>query len=239
MSAEKSFFSRVNDLLKPYKTNAVANQIEIDAYSKISEYLNTLPIDKRKIAVGGDLFIWYFDTIAREDSVHRSTEGFRYGDNPHEIIFMVKKPAKTLLSGPAISIAFAHTAASMSDLTLVNNYQLNLLERCILTEAEIAEWGYEVITRQQAEASEGGPFDFIAISSYDVIHNPSLVLSYFNMLATNGVMLVTWTADNGNLYETDAEYSPYFEIHQHLKSLENVCVSHDYTTLGTTTVVKL
>jgi hypothetical protein len=59
------------------------------------------------------------------------------------------------------------------------------------------------------------------------------------MLATNGVMLVTWTADNGNLYETDAEYSPYFEIHQHLKSLENVCVSHDYTSLGTTTVVKL
>jgi hypothetical protein len=239
MSAEKSFFSRVNDLLKPYKTNAVVNQIEIDAYSKISEYLNTLPIDKRKIAVGGDIFIWYFDTFAREDSIHRSTEGFRYGDNPHEIIFMIKKPVKSLLTTPASSISFAQTVASRSDLTLVNNYQLNLLERCILTEAEIAEWGYEVISRQQAEASEAGPFDFISLNSYEIVHDPSLVLSYFNMLAANGVMVVTWVADNGNLYETDAEYSPYFEIHQHLKSLENVCVSHDYTSLGTTTVVKL
>jgi hypothetical protein len=59
------------------------------------------------------------------------------------------------------------------------------------------------------------------------------------MLADNGVMLITWANDGGNLYEADAEYSPYSEINQHLKSLENVCVSHDYTLLGTTTVVKL
>lgn len=239
MSAEKSFFSRVNDLLKPYKTNAIANQIEIDAYTKIKEYLDTLPLDKRKIAVGGDIFIWYFDTFLREDVEYRSTGGFRYGDNPQESSFLIKKPTKTLLTSPVLSIAFAQTAASRSDLTLVNNHQLNLLERCILTEAEIAEWDYEVISRQQAEASEGGPFDFISVISYDIVHDPSLVLSYYNMLAANGVMLVTWTGDNGNLYETDAEYSPYFEIHQHLKGLENVSVSHDYTSLGTTIIVKL
>ena len=239
MSAETSFFSRVNDLLKPYKTNAIANQIEIDAFTKIKEYLDTLPIDKRKIAVGGDIFIWYFDTFVREDVEYRNTGGFRYGDNPQESSFLIKKPTKTLLTSPVLSIAFAQTAASRSDLTLVNNHQLNLLERCILTEAEIAEWDYEVISKQQAEASEGGPFDFISLNSYDIIHDPSLVLSYYNMLAANGVMLVTWISDNGNLYETDAEYSPYFEIHQHLKSLENVCISHDYTTVGMTTVVKL
>ena len=239
MSNEKLFFSRVNDLLKPYKTNAIANQREIDAYSKVREYLDTLPIDKRKIAVGGDIFIWYFDSLGREDSVHRSTDGFRYGDNPQESVFMIKRPAKSLLTSPAFSIAFAETVASMSNLTLLNNSQLHLLEKAILTEEEIEEWNYEVITKQEAEASDGGPFDFISLNSYEIIHDPSLVLSYFNMLNDNGVMLVTWANDNGNLYETDAQYSPYFEINQHLKGLENVCISHDYTSLGTTIVVKI
>lgn len=239
MSMEKSFFARVNDLLKPYRSNAEVNQLEQDSFVKVKEYLDTLPIDKRKIAVGGDIFIWYFDTFSREDSVHKSTDGFRYGDSLQESSFLIKKPTKSLLTSPVFSVAFAQTVASRSDLTLVNNHQLNLLERCILTETEIAEWDYEVISRQQAEASEGGPFDFISLNSYDIVHDPSLVLSYYNMLAANGVMLVTWISDNGNLYETDAEYSPYFEIHQHLKSLENVCISHDYTTIGMTTVVKL
>jgi hypothetical protein len=239
MSIERSLYSRVNDLLKPYRPNAEVTQMEIDAYTKVKEYLDTLPIDKRKIAVGGDIFIWYFETFAREDSVHRSTEGFRYGDNPQEIIFMIKKPVKSLLTNPVIALPFAQTMASRSNLTLINDHQLNLLERCILSEAEIAEWDYEVISRQQAEASEGGPFDFISLCTYHIIHDPSLVLSYFNMLADNGVMVITWANDNGSLYETDAEYSPYFEINQHLKNLENVCVSHDYTTLGTTIVVKL
>jgi hypothetical protein len=239
MSSEKIFFSRVNDLLKPYKSNSVANQREIDAYTKVREYLDALPLDKRKIAVGGDVFIWYFDIFSREDSVHRSTEGFRYGDNPQENIFMVKNPLKSLLTSPVISIAFAETVASRSQLTLVNNFQLNLLEQVILTEEEIEDWNYEVISRQQAEASEAGPFDFISVNSYDIVHDPALVLSYYNMLDENGVMLVTWANDNGNLYETDAEYSPYFEISQHLKTLEGVCISHDYTSLGTTIVVKI
>jgi len=239
MSSEKIFFSRVNDLLKPYKSNASVNQREFDTYAKVREYLDTVSLDKRKIAVGGDVFIWYFDIFGREDSVHRSTDGFRYGDNPQENIFLVKKPTKSLLTAPAFSIAFAETVASRSDLTLVNNFQLDLLERVILSEEEIEEWNYQVISRQQAEASEAGPFDFISVNSYDIIHDPSLVLSYFNMLSENGVMLVTWANDNGNLYETDAQYSPYFEINQHLKRLENVSVSHDYTSLGTTIVVKL
>jgi hypothetical protein len=239
MSSEKLFFSRVNDLVKPYKSNSVANQRELDAYSKAKEYLDTLPIDKRKIAVGGDIFIWYLDTLGREDSVHRGTDGFRYGDNPQESIFFIKKPTKSLLTGPAFSISFAETVASKSELTLVNNFQLNLLERVMLTEEEIEEWNYQVISKQQAEASEAGPFDYISVNSYDIIHNPSLVLSYFNMLSNNGVMLVTWASDNGSLYETDAQYSPYFEINEHLKNLENVSVSHDYTSLGTTIVVKL
>ena len=239
MSMEKSFFSRINDLVKPYRPNDEINQLEYDNFAKVKEYLDTLPLDKRKIAVGGDIFMWYFDTFSREDSVHKSTDGYRYGDNPQEITFMIKNPAKTLLSHSVWSMSFMKTVASRSELTLINNYQLNLLERCILTEAEIAELDYDVISRQDAEASAAGPFDFISFGSYDIIHDPSLVLSYFNMLADNGVMLITWANDNGNLYETDAEYSPYFEINEHLKSLENVCVSHDYTLLGTTTVVKL
>ena len=239
MSMEKSFFARVNDLLKPYRSNAEVNQLELDTHSKIKSYLDTLPIDKRKIAVGGDIFIWYFDILSRDDSAQKSTEGYRYGDRTLETTFLVKNPAKSLISTPVGSIGFAKTVASKSELTLINNYQLNLLENCISTEAEIEDWNYQVISRQDAEASAAGPFDFISLPSYDVLHDPSLVLSYFNMLADNGVMIITWANDNGNLYETDAEYSPYFEISQHLKSLENVCVSHDITNVGITIVVKL
>ena len=239
MSIEKAFFSRVNKLLKPYKDNVTVNQREIDAYAKAKEYLDTFSIDKRKIAVGADVFIWYYDTFGRSDSRHRSTDGFRYGDNPQEIVFLIKNPTKSLLTTPAMSLPFAETVASRSDLTLVNNHQLGILEKAILTEEEIAEWNYDVISKQDAEASEGGPFDFIQLNSYEIIHNPSLVISYFNMLNENGVLVVTWANDNGNLYKVDSEYSPYFEINEHLKSLSNVSIAHDYTSLGTTIVVKL
>lgn len=239
MISEKMFFTRVNDLLKPYKDNASVNQREIDAYLKAKTYLDTLSLDKRKIAVGGDIFIWYFDTFSRQDSIHRTTDGFRYGDNPQEIVFLIKNPAKTLLTTPVMSLPFAETVASRSDLTLLNNYQLGILEKAVLTEEEIAEWNYDVLSKQDAEASEGGPFDFIQLNSYEIIHDPSLVISYFNMLNDNGILLITWANDNGNLYETDSKYSPYYEINEHLKSLSNVSIAHDYTSLGTTILVKL
>ena len=109
MSMEKSFFSRINDLVKPYRPNDEINQLEYDNFAKIKEYLDTLPLDKRKIAVGGDIFMWYFDTFSREDSVHKSTDGYRYGDNPQEITFMIKNPAKTLLSHAVWSMSFMKT----------------------------------------------------------------------------------------------------------------------------------
>lgn len=239
MNVEKIFFSRVNKLLKPYKDNFSVNQREIDAYAKVKDYLDTLSIDKRKIATGADVFIWYFETLGRADSRHRNSGGYRYGDNPQEMVFLIKNPVNSLLTSPAMSLPFAETVASKSNLTLVNNHQLGILEKAILSEEEIAEWNYNVISKQDAEASEGGPFDFIQLNSYEIIHDPSLVISYFNMLNDNGVLILTWANDNGNLYKVDSEYSPYFEINEHLQNLNNIIIAHDYTSLGTTIVVKL
>lgn len=239
MNSEQIYFSRINQLLKPFTPNAIVNQEEIDVYSKIKEYLDSLSLDKRKIAVGGDIFIWIFDAFSKQTSTYKTTDGLRYGDFKQESLFLTKNPTNSLYSSPSWNVNFARIMATRSNVTFVNNFHLDMLENIALEQEELDSWNYDVISRQDAEAGNGGPFDFIAINTYDIIHDPSLVLSYFNMLADNGLLLISWANDNGNLYKVDSEYSPYFEINQHLKALENAVVYHDYTTLGSTYAIKL
>lgn len=239
MNSEHLHFSRVNQLLKPVTPNSVVNQIESDTSLKIKEYLDTLSIDKRKIAVGGDFYIWYHDLMSRDNLVHKKTEGFRYGDGLQESLFLIKKPINTLLSSVSWNVNFARIAATRSNVTFTNNYHLDLIEHVVLDQEELNSWNYNVISKQDIEAGEGGPFDFIVVPAWEMVHDPSLVLSYYNLLASNGLLLISWANDNGNLYKVDSQYSPYYEIIQHLKELEDVAIYHDFTTLGSAYIVKL
>jgi hypothetical protein len=231
------FFNYINQVTKYINTPEQAKQSVLDYSLRIKQYLDTLNLDKRKKAVGLDFIMWFYDMFG--NSASKWHEGFasNHGDGPQELLLLTKQPVKTLISSPSWNVAFAKLVNEKSNLTFINSYQLDLFEQFCIDDPSI--WDYATITRQEAEAGSGGPFDLICINTYDIIHDPSVVIGYFNMLETNGVMVIPYANDGGTLYDTGAEDSPYYEINKELKALSNSLVYHDYSSIGTTYVIKL
>lgn len=208
----------------------------IDRLSPIKEYLDTLGLDKRKIAVGFDNMIWFFDMFSRQSSNWVEAKSSVYGDGPQEKTFLLKKPATVLMASPAWNTNLTKLMNDNSTLTLLNGHQLDLFEEFIKNDSD--GWNYSTVTRQQTESSSVGPYEMICINVFDIVHNPELVQAYYDMLAPGGVLTISYANDNGNLYELGAEYSPYYEINQILKNNEDAVIYHDYTTVGTTIAIK-
>lgn len=229
------YFSRIANLVK-YE-NVEGPQEMVDRVASIKSYLDSLNIDKRRIAVGFDILMWYFDIFSSETSEWNNNFGTTYGGAAPEQAFLFSKPAKSLLSYPAWNTGLAKLMNEKSELTLINSYQLDLFEQFCKKESEI--WNYDTISRQDAEQGNGGSFDFIAINSYDILHDPEIVKSYFNMLNTGGVLVIGHINENNSLYEAEMEYTSSYAVHAALKEFENARVYHDYTVMGTTFAVKM
>lgn len=235
LNTTQILFSNIKKIVKLYQVEEA--QEMIDRVANIKQYLDGLSIDKRKIAAGFDYIIWYFDMFGSEQTNWNQNFSSTYGAAPYEQAFMLAKPASSLMTFPAWNTGLARLINSRSTMTLVNSYQLDIFEQFCKKETET--WNYNTVLKTEVEEGTAGPFDFIAMSAYDVLHDPILVLSYFNMLKSGGTMVIAHANDNGNLYDAGGEYTPSYEINQHLVGLENSIVYHDYTTLGSTTVIKL
>jgi hypothetical protein len=229
------YFSNIEKIVKFYQVENA--QEMIDRTESIKQYLDGLNIDKRKVAVGFDVLIWYFDMFSSDTTMWNQNFSSTYGGASYEEAFLLAKPGSSLLTFPAWNTGLARLMDARSTMTLVNSYQLDIFEQFCKKETET--WNYGVVSKAQVEQGAAGPFDFIAMNTYDIVHDPILAVQYFNMLTTGGVMVIGHANDGGALYEAGAEYSPYYEINDHLKGLENSIVYHDYTTMGTTVAIKL
>ncbi len=229
------YFSYINNLTK-YSVGNSDQQI-LDRYSKVKTYLDTLSLDKRKNAVGFDIYIWLFEMFGTESSKWSQALSSNYGDGFQEQVFLLKNPSTALITNTAFNVNFSKLVNDRASLSVLNGIQLDLFEH--LLKDEFTGWDYNVVTKQQAEAAEAGPFDFISLYSFDVVHNPEVVKSYYQMLNPGGVLLISFMNDNGNVYENGAEYSPYTEICEQLKSIDGSLLYHDYTTIGTSVAIKM
>lgn len=236
MVNSKEFFSNIEEIVKFYQVENAQDMV--DRTGDIKQYLDTLSIDKRKVAVGQfDVLVWYFDMFSSETTMWNQNFSSTYGGSQYELSFLTKNPTTSLMSFPAWNTGLAKLMDQKSDLTLINGYQLDLFESFCKKESET--WNYDTVLRQQVEAGTAGLYDFIAINSYDVIHDPSLVVSFFSMLNAGGVLVIGHTNNSAHLYDDGAEFSPYYELHQKLKQLENSLVYHDYSVMGTTIAIKM
>lgn len=236
MDNSKEFFSNIEEIVKFYQVENAQDMV--DRTAAIKQYLDTLSIDKRRIAIGMfDILIWYFDMFSSETTMWNQNFSSTYGGSQYELSFLTKNPTTSLMSFPAWNTGLAKLMDEKSDLTIINGYQLDLFETFCKKESET--WAYNTVSRQEVEAGIAGSYDYIAINSYDVIHDPSLVVSFFNMLNAGGVLVIGHANNSGHLYEDGAEYIPQYELHQNLKELNNSLVYHDYSVMGTTIAIKM
>jgi arginine/ornithine N-succinyltransferase beta subunit len=233
MDNNKFYFSRLEQLVK-YK--ALDIQDTIDISRKVNDYITTLPIDKRREAIGKDLVTWFFEVFSAEDSVWNETVASEYTSSYVEMLYLAAKPTKTLMSNPAFNYAIAKLMNSSTDLTLVNNYHVDYLEHCLADEN--VSWNYEVKTMQDVESEDLGQFDFIFISTFDICHDVSLVKNFCNALNSGGTMVISHTNDDLRVYSPEIEYTSAYEMHESIKSLSGLSVYHIPTAPGHTVVIK-
>lgn len=232
MKYEINYFSNLVKLIKYIDIESVEESIEKSKI--INQYLETLSIDKRKIAAGMDFLIWYFDVFSQDSHFWNTNPAYFYAANTHEFGFLTASPKTSLMTLPAFNTGLARLMHKRSELTMLNNYQLNLFEKFINKEI----WNYKTITMQDIEIGTQYGYDFICMSIHDVIHYPPTVIKFFDLLNTNGTLMMLYTGTD-SLYKDESIYTDFYEVHQCLKNIKNSAVYHNPTGAAVTYAVKL
>lgn len=232
MNYEMNYFENLIKLIKYIDIESVEDSISKS--KKINDYLKTLSLDKRKIAVGMDFLIWYFDVFSEDSHFWNVNPAYYYAANTHEFGFLTAKPETSLMTLPAFNTGLVNLMHKRSKLTMLNNYQLDLFERFIKT----GDWTYDVVTMQDIETNQGPTYDFICMSLHDVIHNPSIAINFFNRLNKNGTLMMLYTGMD-SLYQDESIFTDIYQVHQVLKDIDNSAVYHNPTGAAVTYAVKL
>jgi SAM-dependent methyltransferase len=206
-------------------------------WQKIHKTLNSLPLDKRQEATGADVVIWFWDVASKSDSAWNQHFGGHVYAVQDEMIFHLINPQKVLLAYPSLVPDFVEVICEKSDLTLLNNIQLQLLEKSF--QEELQKYTYQLITMQEIETGTSKKFDVIYISLSDIYHDAELVVNFFNLLEKNGCLVITHANEDGRLYGPENEYTVAFDVHQKLKNLEDSFIYHNPLISGKTFVKKL
>jgi hypothetical protein len=234
MMYEKDYFTNLVNLIKYTDVESIEDSIKKS--KDVKNYLDTLSLDKRKIASGMDFLIWYFDVFSQESHFWNTNQAYYYAANTHEFGFLTANPQTSLMTLPAFNTGLVRLMNKKSQLTLLNNYQLNLFERIIKKDNE--DWNYNTILMQDVELGTAGTYDFICMSIHDVLHDPELVVNFYNMLNKNGTMMMLYTGTD-SLYKDESVFTDFYEVHENLKNIENSCVYHNPTGAAVTYAVKL
>jgi len=229
---EMNYFENLVKLIKYIDIESVEDSITKS--KKINNYLKTLSLDKRKIAVGMDFLIWYFDVFSEDSHFWNVNPAYYYAANTHEFGFLTANPETSLMTLPAFNTGLANLMNKRSKLTMLNNYQLDLFEQFIKTD----EWHYDTVTMQEIEANQGPTYDFICMSLHDVIHDPSMAVKFFDRLNKNGTLMMLYTGMD-SLYQDESIFTDIYQVHQVLKDIDNSAVYHNPTGAAVTYAVKL
>jgi hypothetical protein len=227
-----NYFENLVKLIKYIDIESVEDSITKS--KKINNYLKTLSLDKRKIAVGMDFLIWYFDVFSEDSHFWNVNPAYYYAANTHEFGFLTANPETSLMTLPAFNTGLANLMNKRSKLTMLNNYQLDLFEQFIKTD----EWHYDTVTMQEIEANQGPTYDFICMSLHDVIHDPSMAVKFFDRLNKNGTLMMLYTGMD-SLYQDESIFTDIYQVHQVLKDIDNSAVYHNPTGAAVTYAVKL
>lgn len=231
---DQLYYSKIEKIVK-YKSLGEI-QDTVDVSTKIYEYNNTLSLDQRREALGNDLATRFFDLFAKEDSAWNTSFVSEFYAGYAEMLYLAAKPAKTLMTNPAFNYEISKLMNSSTDLTLVNNYQLDYLENLLQDNA--VNWSYNTVTMQDIENETAGTYDFIFLTMFEIYHDVSMVKNFCNALNSKGTMLISYTNDDARLYSAENEYSQAYEMHQELKSISGVNVYHSPAITGHTVVIK-
>lgn len=235
MQYEVDYFDNLIKLIKYTDIEPVKESI---SKSKIiNQYLQSFSIDKRKIAAGMDFMIWYFDVFSKESHFWNVNPAYYYAANTHEFGFLTANPKTSLMTLPAFNTGLARLMQKKSKLSLLNNYQLHLFEYYINYIGD-KQWSYDTITMQDIKSGNGGYYDFICMSIHDVIHDPDLVINFYNLLNKNGTMMILYTGTD-QLYSRESMYTDFYQVHKKLIDIKNSSVYHNPTGAAVTYAVSL
>lgn len=226
------FYEKIKKIVK-YELSSVGM---LPKWQKINETLSVLSLDKRREAIGTDFFIWYFDILSKPNSAWNTNFGIDVYGSQDEMLFNLLNPSTVLFSYPCFNPLLTKVMDEKSELTLLNNVQLQLFEKSFKQEVEKSS--YDFLSMQEVENGTAKKFDLILISIIDIYHNLDLVINFFNLLTDNGSLAIHHVNEDGRLYAPESEYTPSYDLHQKLKNINNSLVYHNPLIAGKTIAKK-
>jgi len=187
-------------------------QMMSEVGENVSDYLTSINIDKRNVAVAGLNTFWIYELIknmepewlAVVECEHIAQEQILFTHKPNSVLFI----SADMFVAPVYKAKFPN-----STICVMNN--------CYLFYAEsIIDWGnqddyeYDVIDREDLGVEK---FDMIVAWAWSIVGSDSMLLDMVSSLNSGGALLIDCSNHNTKLYREDFHIHPYSRMHDLLK----------------------
>lgn len=208
-----------------------------DATDARANYVNSLPLDKRAVAVSTDYY------IHREALMHDTTPGWFemqdmiYNHYLQMVISLIKPKNALLFSLENVSSSLSYLCDIQCDLTVFNTYLNKFYHDFWKSHPEYElNFNYNIIDIQELSLCP----DVSAEQKFDFIHFNGIVLSWENdlldklieLLAPGGVLYLMLTNDVMRLYGSEYFTSPVYWLHENLSNRNDVYNFHIPDSVG-------
>lgn len=193
-------------------------ELSTDIATKIVDFLTSINLDKRNVAVAGLNTYWKYDLMnqmepewmAIVECEHIAQEHILFTHKPNSVLFM----DAVMFVIPAYKDKFPD-----SMVCVMNNSDLFFAESIVgeldhLGHRNEDAYEYDVIDREDLGVEK---FDMIVAWSWTIVGSDSMLLDMVSSLNSGGVLLINNSNHNTKMYRSDFHIHPYSRMHDLLK----------------------
>lgn len=209
-----------------------SQQIRLEISKKINDFIHSLPLDRRAIAISTDYHCHLWDFLSS------TTTGFQESvfvglNHFSQLVTSILRPTKALVSFPDHNLNLVEALHSLNcQIFLLNSPSLFNFENFALThEGYTQDISYTVLDYQDllTDAETVTDLDLIVSGSIDFTSEPYLLDKYIEMLSSGGVLYIGETSNFGKV-SADLGLNRMSDLHDAISRNENIY--HFYIPFG-------
>jgi len=194
------------------------NALMTDTGTRVTNFLTSINLDKRNVAVAGLNSYWGYELIremepewmAIVECEHIAQEQILFTHKPNSVFFM---------NADMMMIPVYKNRFPDSTVCVMNNASLFLMESIVgemdhLGYRSEDAYEYDVIDREDLGVEK---FDMIVAWSWSIVGSDSMLLDMVSSLNSGGALLIDCSNHNTKLYREDFHIHPYSRMHDLLK----------------------
>lgn len=209
------------------------DEVITDAAMGISNFWNSVNVDKRVVAVGADFYIHSWDLYAGMMDGWKDRT-YVCGGLYAQMLCDLKLPQTALISSPDRHFDLVALLASRNvNLYFMNNDSLYNFENFIRDlQSYPFEFTYNVVNYQDIILGVANQFDFVQVQASDLVIDIELVNSYLSHVSPGGVVYMPYANEEGRLYTEDYYVEPITDVYEIVSQRDDFYSYHIPNAIG-------